>query len=89
MGPYLIKGLGPSSHTVAQNDARRRTAPLTAIDVKVVRELQGVVNSFGADLGLLVSWGGFTSKADEEARRNFFKIRLWDPDTLITQIQSV
>ena len=27
-----------------------------AVDVKVVRELQGVLNTFGADLGLLVSW---------------------------------
>jgi restriction system protein len=61
----------------------------SAVDVKVVRELQGILNAFGADLGLLVSWGGFTSKADEEARRNFFKLRLWGPDELIAQIQSV
>ncbi len=56
------------------------------IDVKVVRELQGVLNSFGADLGLIVAWGGFSSGADKEARRNFFKIRLWGPDELIGQL---
>ncbi len=61
----------------------------SAVDVKVVRELQGVLASFGADLGLIVSWGGFTSKAEELARRNFFKLRLWDSDTLISQIVSV
>ncbi|UJQ93354.1 restriction endonuclease [Mariluticola halotolerans] len=60
-----------------------------ALDVKVVRELQGVLSTFGADLGLIVAWGGFTSKADDEARRNFFKIRLWTPDTLISQLVSV
>ncbi|WP_024587609.1 restriction endonuclease [Aliihoeflea sp. 2WW] len=60
-----------------------------ALDVKVVRELQGVLSTFGADLGLIVAWGGFTSSADQEARRNFFKIRLWDPDKLITQLVSV
>ena len=60
-----------------------------AIDVKVVRELQGVLSTFGADLGLIVAWGGFTSSADQEARRNFFKIRLWDPDKLISQLVSV
>jgi restriction system protein len=59
------------------------------IDVKVIRELQGVLSSFGADLGLVVAWRGFTSKADQEARRNFFKIRLWGPDSLITQMVSV
>lgn len=59
------------------------------IDVKVIRELQGVLSTFGADLGLVVAWRGFTSKADQEARRNFFKIRLWGPDALINQMVSV
>lgn len=59
------------------------------IDVKVIRELQGVLSTFGADLGLVVAWRGFTSKADQEARRNFFKIRLWGPDALISQMVSV
>ena len=61
----------------------------SAVDVNVVRELQGVLNTFGADLGLIVSWGGFTTNADAEARRNFFRIRLWDPDVLIEQLTSV
>lgn len=59
------------------------------IDVKVIRELQGVLSTFGADLGLIVAWRGFTSKADQEARRNFFKIRLWGPDALISQMVTV
>jgi restriction system protein len=59
------------------------------IDVKVIRELQGVLSAFGADLGLVVAWRGFTTKADQEARRNFFKIRLWGPDELINQMVAV
>ncbi len=59
-----------------------------AVDVKIIRELQGVLNSFGADLGLVVAWGGFTQAAIAEARRNFFQLRLWDSDALVSQLQS-
>ena len=48
------------------------------IDVKILRELQGALENFGADQGLLVSWGGFTGPLLKEARRVHFKIRLWD-----------
>ncbi len=52
-------------------------------DIKVLRELQGVMKHFGAEQGLLVSWGGFKSTALNEARRVFFEIRLWDADDLL------
>ena len=48
-------------------------------DVHVLRELAGVVGSFGADYGLLVSWGGFNGATKSEARKsNYFNVRLWD-----------
>jgi restriction system protein len=53
------------------------------VDVRVLRELQGVMRNFGADRGLLVSWGGFKSSVYVEARQLFFEIRLWDADDLI------
>ncbi|MEM4213109.1 MAG: restriction endonuclease [Thermoplasmatales archaeon] len=56
------------------------------VDVKVLRELQGVMSNVGAKQGLLVSWGGFTSKALQEARDVFFNIRLWDQGKLIEEI---
>ena len=56
------------------------------IDVKVLRELQGVMSKVRADQGLLVSWGGFTNKAIQEARDAFFSIRLWDAGNLIEAI---
>jgi restriction endonuclease len=54
-----------------------------------LRELQGVVGNFGAQRGLLVSWGGFTKGARTEARRLFFQIRLWDSDAVIDKLQDV
>ncbi len=56
------------------------------VDVKVVRELQGVMSKLKADHGLLVSWGGFTTVAWKEAKDTFFSIRLWDQDDLLQEI---
>ena len=53
------------------------------VDVKVLRELQGVMSKVRAEQGLLVSWGGFNNKAIQEARDAFFSIRLWDSGDLI------
>ncbi|MCJ7588581.1 MAG: restriction endonuclease [Candidatus Aminicenantes bacterium] len=55
----------------------------TPADVTVLRSLQGVMKGYGADQGLLVSWGGYTIKALEEAKRSFFTIRLWDSNDVI------
>ena len=54
--------------------------------MKTLRELQGVMSRIGAKQGLLVSWGGFTIKALQEARDVFFNIRLWDQGTLMEEI---
>lgn len=59
-----------------------------AVDVKVIRELQGVMGNFKADHGLLVSWGGYTSPALKETATKFFEIRLWDSEDLVTMIQT-
>lgn len=56
------------------------------VDVKVLRELQGVMTKVRAEQGLLVSWGGFTNKAVQEARDSFFTIRLWDAGALLEAI---
>lgn len=56
------------------------------VDVKVLRELQGVMSKVRAEQGLLVSWGGFNTKAIQEARDAFFSIRLWDSGNLIEAI---
>jgi restriction system protein len=55
-------------------------------DVKILRELQGVMSKVRAEQGLLVSWGGFTNKATQEARDAFFTTRLWDAGALLEAI---
>jgi restriction system protein len=61
----------------------------TVVDAPTLRELKGVMGNFGAKRGLLVSWGGFTKVARQEARRLFFEIRLWDSDAVIDKLQEV
>ena len=56
------------------------------VDVGVLRELQGVLKTFGAQQGLLVSWGGFKSSVVREARKLFFEIRLWDAGDVVDAI---
>jgi restriction system protein len=59
-----------------------------SVDVKVVRELQGVMKHFGAEHGLVVAWGGYKAGVAKEAARSFFEIRLWDSDDLVRMIQA-
>jgi len=61
----------------------------TPVDVKVVRELQGVIKNFGADHGLIVAWGGYKSSVPKEAARLFFDLRLWDADDLVKAVLSI
>jgi restriction system protein len=58
------------------------------VDLSVLRELQGTMKNYGADRGLLVSWGGFKNSVMREAPRQFFEIRLWDADQLIRAIMD-
>ncbi len=52
-------------------------------DVTVLRALQGTMQAFGADQGLLVSWGGFKRSVEQEARQGFFTVRLWSASDLV------
>lgn len=58
----------------------------TQVDVKILRELQGVMRKVKAELGLLVSWSGFNSKVLSEAKEEFFFIRLWTADDILENI---
>lgn len=59
------------------------------VDVKVYRELIGAVQSFQADQGLLVCWGGFTRALRNEARQHHFAISLWDQRDLVEALLEV
>ncbi|MCP9236543.1 restriction endonuclease [Lewinella sp. JB7] len=56
------------------------------VDVKVLRELQGVMRRTKAEHGLLVSWGGFRQSVRKEARDDHFYIRLWSEREVLEQI---
>jgi len=58
----------------------------TQVDVKILRELQGVMRKVKAELGLLVSWSGFNNKVLSEAKEEFFFIRLWTADDILENI---
>jgi restriction system protein len=58
------------------------------IDVGVLRELSGVMGDFGANLGLIVAWGGFRGIVEREAAKQYFKIRLWDADDVVQMIED-
>lgn len=59
-----------------------------AVDVSVLRELQGVMSQFNASQGLLVAWGGVTKALNREAQRLFFAIRIWDSGDIIRTLQE-
>jgi restriction system protein len=56
------------------------------VDVKIVRELQGVMKQFGADHGMVVAWGGFKTSVTRETARQFFEIRLWTGTDLVENV---
>ncbi len=84
-GVDILAGRGPMGF-----DAPRLCVQVKSSDqpvaVGVLRELQGVMRSFGAEQGLLVVWGGFKQSVVAESRRLFFAIRLWDSGDLIANL---
>ena len=44
------------------------------------------MQTFKADQGLLVCWGGFNKVVQTEARQSHFLIRLWDSRDLVEAI---
>ena len=55
-------------------------------DVTVYRTLQGTMQTFKADQGLLVWWGGFNKVVLNESKQGHFTVRLWDSSDLVEAI---
>ena len=62
-----------------------KSQPTTA-DVTIYRGLQGSMQSFKADQGLLVCWGGFNRAVQQESKQGHFSVRLWDSSDLVEAI---
>lgn len=58
----------------------------TPVDRPTLDQLIGAMQNFGAQFGLLVSWAGFKGSVDKELPAQFFRVRLWDQDTLIDEL---
>ncbi len=56
------------------------------VDRPTLDQLIGAMQNVHADQGLLVSWGGFKSSVDREKAAQFFRVRLWDQDSLLEQL---
>ncbi|MET3575510.1 restriction endonuclease [Bhargavaea ullalensis] len=81
-GVDILAGSGPMGFDSPRICVQVKSSQ-SPVDVTVFRALQGSLNSFNADRGLLVSWGGFTRSVLSEARRHYFSIRLWDSGEVI------
>ena len=81
-GVDILASSGPMGFT-APHLAVQVKSGNAPVDVGVFRELLGTMDRFGADNGLLVSWGGFKSSVEKEASGKFFKVRLWNSGDLI------
>ena len=55
-------------------------------DVTVYRTLQGTMQTFKAEQGLLVCWGGVNKVVLVESRQGHFMVRLWDSRDLVRAI---
>ena len=86
-GVDIIAGRGPLGFESPRLVVQVKSGD-AQVNVKTFRELNGVINSFGAESGLIVSWGGFQNQVYKEAAREYFKIRLWDADDLVQMIQE-
>lgn len=56
------------------------------LDRPTLDQLIGAIHNFGADQGLLVSWGGFKNTVEKERPNQFFKVRLWGQNEIIKEI---
>jgi restriction system protein len=81
-GIDVFAGRGPLGLDSPRLIVQVKSSP-SPVDVKVVRELNGVLSAQNADQGLLVAWGGVTKPARQEMRNQFFRVRVWDADQLI------
>jgi restriction system protein len=55
------------------------------VERNILDQLIGAMANFGADQGLLVSWGGFKNSIEKERASQFFKVRLWSQKEIIEE----
>lgn len=86
-GVDILAGSGPLGFDTPRLIAQIKSQD-TKVDVKILRELLGVMSKQHADHALLVGWGGFTQPAKAEAGADYFRVRLWDADDVVRVVQD-
>lgn len=84
-GVDILAGSGPLGFESPKICVQVKSSK-TPGDVRIVRELDGVVKHFKADYGLLVAWGGLNKKAQHEINTSFFSTKLWDQGKIVDEI---
>lgn len=84
-GVDIFAGRGPLGLDTPRLCAQVKSQTSPA-DVTVYRTLQGTMQTFDADQGLLVCWGGFNRAVQQESRQGHFAVRLWDSRDLVQAI---
>ena len=59
---------------------------VTPTDVTIYRGLQGSMQTFKAEQGLLICWGGFNKAVHQESKQGHFSIRIWESKDLVEEI---
>ena len=84
-GIDVFAGQGPLGLDSPRLIVQVKSSP-APVDVKIVRELHGVLSTHGAEQALLVAWGGVNKTARQELRSQFFRVRAWDADNLVDAV---
>jgi restriction system protein len=84
-GVDILAGAGPLGFNNPKLCVQVKSSSSPA-DVKILREMQGVMSKLRAEQGLLVSWGGFNRNTIKEAKDSYFTTRLWDSADLLEAI---
>ena len=84
-GIDVFAGRGPLGLDSPRLVVQVKSSP-SPVDVKIVRELHGVLTTHGAEQALLVAWGGVNNAARRELRNQFFRVRVWDADHLLKAV---
>ena len=84
-GVDILAGRGPLGLDPPRLCVQVKSQASTA-DVTVYRTLQGTMQSFKAEQGLLVCWGGFNKAVLQESRQSHFTVRLWNSGDLVEAV---
>lgn len=86
-GVDIIAGKGPLGFDPPRLAVQVKSSD-SPVSINILRELQGTIENFNAEQGLLVTWGGYKASIAKETARQFFKIRIWDAEDLVRMVQT-